>query len=292
MQGRDYDSAVDDGLNMVVVDIFRTATVIHVQNQYAVCGSECNMEYCLVVNEEFIDVVEEVIESQPSAIEEDWEDYLETQDVTPAGTVEIEINYFGAAVSVPADSFFGNAWTLALISAGTSILCCCFIMLSFRVYSNEKLDKKLSMLEMHDLKQNHLPCEEAPGTVKSVIDDVGLEEKNAFVSVEDLNDFELGERVESRPEGEPGEHVQDNHEGLRPPTDVHVIHVKSNKHLRIDRDSNHSTSSLIFSNPSNKAKSSAEGEGRVDKPIIASQQYTADHKFNIPLPEYSLTPTT
>lgn len=142
MQGREYDTAVDDGLNEAVKDIFGVLAEIHVLIDYVACSTtdQCEMRYCLIVEQDFGDIVEEAISTHPSDLEEAWENNLRSlNDPSPEfpDLIVMEINYSAAFNLNPVDTFFGNWELLSAITLGTGALCCSFICICLRMKRSE-----------------------------------------------------------------------------------------------------------------------------------------------------------
>jgi len=151
MEGRWYDSVVDDGLNEAVVVIFGSVAEIHVIKEWAECDSQtgpCEMEYCVIVDEDFAEIVKDKISTDPSQIEEAWEDHLEEYDGSASDTVEIQINYNNPFSNLPGDTFFGNYPILAAIAFGSGVLCCFLVCVFLRIKKSEvRFQSKLDRLE-------------------------------------------------------------------------------------------------------------------------------------------------
>jgi len=140
MTGRSYDKDVDDGLNKAVDDFFGTSKEIHVIHDWEDCNlstGECEMRYCLIVEERFAQDVEEDIATDPSDIENNWAQYLEYVDESEPGTVRIVISYSGALNLAPEDSVFGSYQLLAAIAFGSGVFCCCVICMLLRMKPSE-----------------------------------------------------------------------------------------------------------------------------------------------------------
>jgi len=138
MEGREYDKAVDDGLNKAVGYVFGSITEIHVIVDYVLLFTDhCQMQYCLIVDQDFAEIVEEKIATNPSDLEEAWENNVEDFDGSSSDSVVIVINSPFVDNPTPVDTFFGNYSLLAAITFGVGALCCSFICMCLRMKRSE-----------------------------------------------------------------------------------------------------------------------------------------------------------
>jgi len=154
MEGREYDLVVDDGLNEAM-GIFGSYSEIHVMKGEAFCNpltGQCEMQYCIIVDDDHAEIVEDKISTDPSDIEEAWEAHLEEYDGSASDTVEIQINYSGQFSSLPGDTFFGNFPILASIALGSGLLCGCFGCIFLRFKNSQMIS--LSNVDKLSIEDN------------------------------------------------------------------------------------------------------------------------------------------
>jgi len=162
MEGREYDLVVDDGLNEAM-GIFGSYAEIHVLKKEAFCSpltGLCEMQYCIIVDDDHAEIFEDKISTDPSDIEEAWEAHLEEYDGSASDTVEIQINYSGQLSSLPGDTFFGNFPILAAIALGSGVLCGSFVCIFLRVKNSEM--RFLSDVDKLSIEDNRYPEIEMP----------------------------------------------------------------------------------------------------------------------------------